>query len=453
MDSKDLALENSETLKHIVLDYVQMKTFIKQPVIMKKAEGVWYEDIYGKKYLDGIAGIWVVSVGHNNSRIKKAMVDQLNRIAFAPPLQSTTPSALELAKEIAKITPGDINTVKFFSGGSEATEAAIAMARQYHKQTGNPGKYKIISRYLSYHGGTMGALSATGRAEIKKPFEPLPTGFIHVFPPYCYRCPFGKAYPRCGLRCATIVQDVIEMEGASSVAAFILEPIGSVGGALAPPPDDYFHVLKDICSKHKVLLIFDEVITGFGRTGEMFAAQTFHTVPDIICMGKGMSGGYAPLAAIAFRDYIADAFWGEDGRQFARGHTYGGNPLSAAAGLACIQEIKRLNLCQKAKEMGEYLKQRLNDLRELGVVGDVRGKGLMVAVEFVRDQACKEPFPNELAFGKLIAERALRNGLFVRATPHIMSLGPPLIIEKEEIDLMVGILRKSTEDIVSRVKR
>ena len=445
-------LLSEEYLKHIFLDLQQMKTFIKKPLVMAKARGVWYEDVNGKRYLDGCSGIFVVTVGHNNPRIIEAIQKQLALLAFSPPLHATNPPAIQLARRIGEITPGDLNTVKLLSGGSEATESALKMARQYHQQTGHPQKYKVISRYWGFHGATMGALSATGTTRRKWMFEPLLQGFVHVWPPTCYRCPFGLTYPGCGILCATILEDTIRMEGPETVAAVILEPIGNTGGIVMPPPE-YLPIVREICNRHDALLIFDEIITGFGRTGHMFAAQTFNTLPDILCMGKGMSSGYAPLAAIAFRDHVAAAFWGEEDDQvdFAHGHTYGGNPVSCAAGLASIAEIEEQDLPRRARELGAYLWSKLESVRELGVVGEIRGKGLLIAIEFVRDPATKEKFSPELKFGVKVGERALENGLLLRFDPDWIAFAPPLVISEEELDHMVDIFTRSVREVLELV--
>jgi len=438
-------------LKHIVLDFKQMSQFIKNPLIMVEADRVRYKDINGKSYLDGISGIFVVTIGHNNPRVKQAILDQLGKIAFAPPLHATNLAAIKLAKLISEITPGDLNTVKLLSGGSEATEAAMKLTRQYHHQSGNPNKYKFVARYEGYHGATMGALSATGVARRKAVFEPTLQGYIHVMPPTCYRCPYGKVYPECGAFCAKIVGDVIKLEGPDTVAGVILEPIGNTGGIITPP-DEYFSILRDICDQYQVLLIFDEIITGFARTGNMFAAQTFGVIPDIICMGKSMSSGYAPLAGIAFKDKIAETFWGKEGREFSHGHTFGANPIASAVGIACIKEIQEKNLCSRAQKLGKYLQDRLETMDDKGVIGDIRGKGLLIGVEFVMDKETKEPFSDKLEFGVKVGEKALEKGLLLRFDPHWIAFAPPLVITEEEIDEMVNIFQESVQEVVEEVK-
>src|SRR5436190_9761514 len=268
----------------------QMAEWSKHPLIMARAEDVYYWDVSGKRYLDALSGIYVASVGHNNRRIIEAIRKQLDTLAFSPPMHGTNPVAVQLANLLAEVAPGDLSTVKLQCGGSEVTEAAIKLARQYHKLTGNPGKYKIISRYQSWHGSTMGSLSASGLKGRKTVNEPLAPGFIKVFPPTCYRCPFGKSYPDCGITCASIINDVIDLEDPATVAAIMVEPIGHTGGII-DPPEEYLPLLREVCNRHNILLIFDEIITGMGRTGHLFAAQTFDVLPDVICTAKGLSGG------------------------------------------------------------------------------------------------------------------------------------------------------------------
>jgi adenosylmethionine-8-amino-7-oxononanoate aminotransferase len=450
---KSESLGDQIALEHLFLDFMQMKDFAKDPIIMKRARGVWYEDINGKRYLDGLSGIFVVNVGHGNRRVINAIHEQLEEMTFGPPLQTTNVRAVELAKLLTGLMPGDLHTLKFLSGGSESTEAAMKLARQYHKQTGNPNKYKVISRYQGYHGSTMGALAASGTTKRKSPFEPFGPGYIKVFPPTCYRCPYGLNYPECDVLCATIIEKVVKEEDPSTVAAIIVEPIGNTGGIITPPPE-YFRILREICDKYNILLIFDEVITGFGRTGEWFAAQTFGTTPDVICMGKGMSSGYAPIGGLAISDRIAEAFYGkaEENVQFNHGNTFGGNPLSAAVALANVTEMKERNLPAKGKERGTQVWKRLEEMKKLGVIGDIRGKGLLIGVEFVKDAATKEQFPDGVNFGLKIGKKALEKGLILRNDPHWIAFAPPLIISEEEVDQMMDIFEECAASVLSSIR-
>src|SRR4051794_15696907 len=343
-------------LRHIFVRD-QMAEWSKAPLVMAKADGVFYWDVTGKRYLDALSGIYVVSVGHNNRRVIDAIHKQLDTLCFSPAMHGTNPVAVQLATMLAELAPGDLDAVKFQCGGSEVTEAAIKIARQYHKLTGNPGKYKIISRYLSWHGSTMGALSASGLKGRKTVNEPLAPGFIHVFPPTCYRCPFGKTYRDCGITCATLVGQVVEMEDPETVAAIMVEPIGHTGGIIDPPPE-YLPILREVCDRYNVLLIFDEIITGVGRTGQLFAAQTFGVTPDVLCTAKGLSGGYAPLSAMICRESIGEVFWGpiRENPGFVEGHTFEGNPISCVAGLAVLREILERDLCANVRARGEQLR-------------------------------------------------------------------------------------------------
>ena len=322
---------------------------------MARAEGVHYWDVDGKRYLDALSGIYVVSLGHGNRRVIEAIRQQLETLHFSPPMHGSNPWAVQLANLLADLAPGDLSTVKFQCGGSEVTEAAIKLARQYHKLTGNPGKYKIISRYQSWHGSTLASLSASGLKSRKTVNEPLAPGFLHVFPPTCYRCPFGKDYGSCGITCATLIGDVIEMEDPATVAAVLVEPIGHTGGVI-DPPEEYLPLLREICDRHNVLLIFDEIITGIGRTGRMFAAETFGVLPDVLCLGKGLSGGYVPLSAMICRRPIADAFWGPiaENPGFVEGHTFEGNPVSRRW-LGCPGRDHRARLCWQRAHPGGTL--------------------------------------------------------------------------------------------------
>jgi adenosylmethionine-8-amino-7-oxononanoate aminotransferase len=432
----------------------QMAEWSKQPLIMARADGVYYWDVSGKRYLDALSGIYVVAVGHNNRRVIDAIRRQLDLLHFSPPMHGTNPVAIQLANVLADLAPGDLSTVKFECGGAEVTEAAIKLARQYHKLTGHAGKYKIISRYLSWHGSTLGSLSASGLKSRKTVNEPLAPGFIHVFPPTCYRCPFGKRYPDCELTCATLIEDVIRMEDADTVAALIVEPIGHTGGVIDPPAE-YLPLLREICDRHNVLLIFDEIITGIGRTGRLFAAETFGVLPDVLCIGKGLAGGYAPLSAMICRRPIAEAFWGPARQNpgFVEGHTFEGNPISCAAGLAVLQEILDRDLCANARLQGQRLRagfQRLADNHR--IIGDIRGKGLFQAVEFVRDKATRQSFSAEESFGVRVGRRALDNGLLCRFDPNWIAFGPPLTVASDQIDEMVSVLDRSIGEVLREAR-
>lgn len=433
----------TENLERIVLDFTQMRAFAQDPFLFAGGEGIRLFDVHGKEYLDGLSGVFVTSLGYGNRAIIDAMTAQLERLHFAPPLHGTTPVALELVDALLAFAPQGMGAVKLLSGGSEATEAAMKLARQYHQQSGHPRKYKIIARYGGYHGATMGALSASGGWERKSVFEPLVSGFLHVHPPYCYRCPFDKVYPACGITCARLIERTIQAEDPETVAAVIMEPISISSAGFVVPPPEFFQILRETCDRYNVLLIFDEIITGFGRLGTNFGADYYGVVPDLLCCGKGMSGGYAPLAAVLIQQRVWEAFLGEpeERKEFHHGHTYGGNPVACAAGLAALRQIQERRLVENARTMGHYLRARLERLAErFGFIGEVRGAGLLQGMEFVRDRRTREPFPPEVRPGKRVARAAQARGLILRAGDDFLALAPPLIVSRADVGAMCDIL-------------
>ncbi|MEM7533498.1 MAG: aspartate aminotransferase family protein [Chloroflexota bacterium] len=436
-----------QLLKRTFLDYMPTSAFLENPLIVERADRLYYWDTAGKRYFDAIGGIFVAVLGHGHPRIMEAMRRQLETMSFAPPLHSISDVALAFNEKLSSITPGDLNFIKAFSGGSESVESALKFARQYFKQSGHPSKFKFVSRYEGYHGGTFGAMAASGTGKRKTPFEPQMSGFVKVFPPSVYRDRFDT-WAECNRFCAQMFEDVIVNEDPETVAGVILEPIGNTGGTITPT-DEYFHILRDICDRHNVLLIFDEIITGFGRTGNMFAAQTFGVTPDIICGGKGLSSGAIPLGAMMAREDMGDVFLGpaEADVHFAHGHTFAANPLAAAVGIAVIDELVEQNLPQKAFETGNYLAEQLEGLARHGVVREVRGKGMFRGVELMHPTTGK-PFP---ALGKALKKTALNNGLIMRIDPNWFSLAPALIAEKADIDELMDLIERSLLEALEHV--
>jgi adenosylmethionine-8-amino-7-oxononanoate aminotransferase len=441
-----------ECVKNIWLSFQQMQKFEKNPVIICEGEGIRVKAIDGKEYIDGISGAVVTGIGYSNQNVKEAMKKQIDELCWWPMLHATNPPAVKLARKLAELLPGALNHVFLLSGGSEATECAMKMARQYHMQTGNPLKTKIISRYMAYHGSTKGAQSASGVGGGLR-FEPLLAGYVHVFPPYCYRCPYGQNFGQCNFECAQAVESMIRFEGRQAVSAVIIDPIMAAGGIIVPPKE-YHQIIRDICDRTGVLLIFDEVLTGFGRTGYLFACDYYEVIPDIICLGKGMSGGYQPLAATVAKDEIAQAFRGEesDGVAFAHGNTYGGHPIPSAAGLAAIDELFRLNLVENSKIMGRYLMDKCRQLQEkYPMIGDVRGLGLLVGMEMVQDRTTKTMFRSKNAVVPKLKEKAMERGLITRGSPHVWHLCPPLIVTKAEIDEIIDIVDDCMQELIQEL--
>ncbi len=436
-------------LRRTAVDFQQMEEFARQPLILSRAEGLYYWDIHGKRYFDAIGGIFVAVLGHRHPRVMEAVRRQMERMTFAPPLHGVADVTLEFIDKLGAVAPGNLRYVKPFSGGSEAVEAAFKFARQYFKQTGHPGKYKFVSRYFGYHGGTAGAMSASGTGNRKTKFEPQMAGFLKVCPPTWYRDRFPD-WNECNRFAARAFEDVIVNEDPETVAGIIVEPIGNTGGIITPT-EDYFRILREICDRHNVLLIFDEIITGFARTGSMFAAQTFGVTPDILCCGKGISSGAVPLAAMIAREDLGQAFLGPvgDDLQFAHGHTYAGNPLACAAGIAVIDEIVEKQLDRKAVRLGQYLRARLEGLKKYGVVRDVRGKGVLLGVELVRDTATMQPFPE---LGQALRRTALANGLILRIDPNWFAVAPALIAEEADLEQMCALIEKSLVEALEQVR-
>jgi adenosylmethionine-8-amino-7-oxononanoate aminotransferase len=438
----------SALLKHTFIDFQQTSEFIKNPLIIDRADGLYYWDTAGKKYFDAIGGIFVAVLGHRHPRLLGAMQAQMEKITFAPPLHAMTNVTLDFIEKLGQVTPGNLNYIKPFSGGSEAVECALKFVRQYYKQTGYPQKYKFISRYYGYHGGTFGAMAASGTGVRKTKFEPQMAGFLKVFPPNYYRDRFDT-WEACNRFSAQSFEDVIVHEDPATVAGVIVEPVGNTGGIITPT-NEYFKIIRETCSRHNVALIFDEVITGIAKTGAMFAAQKIGVTPDIICCGKGISSGMLPLGAMIAREDMADAFYGlpEDGVQFAHGHTYAGNPLASAVGIAVLDEIIEKHLTDKAQSLGEYLAEKLQKLKSLGVIREIRGKGILRGVELVRDTQTMQPFPE---LGEALKASALKNGLIMRIDPTWFAVAPPLIAEKSDIDDMCERIEKSMIDALEMV--
>ena len=438
-----------DLLDHTFLDYRATSEFLEYPLVIERAQGLYYWDTAGKRYFDAIGGIFVAVLGHGHPRVMQAMREQMEKATFVPPLHAITNVLLDFVERLGSVSPGALKYVKPYSGGSEAIESALKFVRQYFKQTGRPNKYKFISRYYAYHGGTFGGMGASGNGSRKSKFEPQMDGFLKIFPPSYYRDRFAS-WEEANRFAAQALEDVILHEDPDTVAAFLVEPIGNTGGIITPT-EEYFQMVRSICDRYDVLLIFDEVITGFAKTGNMFAAQTFGVTPDIICAGKGISTGAVPLGAMIAREDMAEAFRGrpEANLHFAHGHTFAGNPLACAVGLAVIDEIVQQDLCAKAERLGEYLRLRLGDLKKYGVVREIRGRGVLLGVELVQDTATMEPFPQ---LGKELKRAALEHGLILRVDPSWFAVAPPLIAQEKDLDEMCDLIEISLRTALDRVK-
>jgi adenosylmethionine-8-amino-7-oxononanoate aminotransferase len=436
--TKPTPRQHREAAARLMIDFQQMAAWVEDPLVLDRGEGCWVYDVDGKRYFDGLSGVMVVNYGHANQRIISAITDQIGRLAFAAPTLATNTRALEFVALLRALLP-EYTNFKLLSGGSEVTEAALKLARQYHRQTGGAGRYKVISLYRAYHGATLGALSATGHASMRAPYEPLVPGFLHVLPPDPLHPPYGASPETVGRVCAQVIEDTIKMEGPETVAAVMLEPVMQSAGVLVPPPD-FLPAVRAICDRHGVLLIYDEIITGCGRTGKLFAFQHTGAAPDLLCLGKGLTGGYSPLSCVAMQPHVARAFWGaeEEAVQFHSGHTYGGNPVACAAGVAALTLLREQRLDERAAVLGRRLLCGLEQLaaRFPEHVSGARGIGLLAALEYANADPSQGGVGHGAsdAIGFRVAAAARRRGLLLRRGASISIFGPPLVSTEDEID-------------------
>ena len=415
------------------------------PMIVKEGKGSWITDHQGNRYLDGMSGLYCVNVGYGREELAQAAYDQIKKMAYVPMTQSHEP-AIELAEKVTEMLGGDY-VIFYSNSGSDANEVAFKMARQYHQQNGDSSRYKFISRYRAYHGSSMGALSATGQALRKYKYEPLSSGFLHVAPPDNYRKPEGMSIEEYNIGRAREIEEMIIWEQEETVAAVIMEPLITGGGVLIPHPV-YVEEVQEICQRHGVLFIIDEVICGFGRTGKAFGHQHFNVKPDVVTMAKGLTSAYLPLSITAVRKDIYDAFKdSEENNHFRHVNTFGGNPAACALALKNIEIMERENLFDRSVELGNRLINDLVELRNLDFVGDVRGLGLIVGIEIVEDKLTKKPASKEFV-GQLIAackNNGLiigKNGDTVAGYNNILALSPPLSSTDDDIDFIIAVLKK-----------
>ncbi len=410
-------------------------------IAFESGEGVIIRDFDGKEYLDFMGQTLNVFVGHHHRKVIQAAIEQMEKLSFCTMLAANEPKS-KLAKLINDITAEPLRMLYTVSGGSEANESAMKLARRARHKVGG---YKFISRLGAYHGGTFAATAATGLTMSKPPWiEPLPSGFVHVPLPYCYRCSFGQKYPGCEIECAKIIEQYIIQEGPEVYAGVIMEPILSAKGVVVPPKE-YIKMVRDICTKYGIILIFDEVVTGFGRTGKMFAYEHFDVVPDIMTLGKGMSSGYAAISGMVVTEELGKLGFAPN----YHGFTMSGYPLANAIAYANIKTIIEENLVENAAKVGEYFIRQLERLKEdFEVVGDVRGKGLLICVEIVKDKKSKIPdFEAAEKITNLCKEKGFLFHLNARGDTANLLFSPPLCITTEDVDRGVGILREVLRSI------
>ena len=416
------------------------------PMIVTEGKGAWIKDLDGNKYLDGMSGLWSVNVGYGREEIAQAAYEQLKTMPFYPLSNSHLP-AIQLG-EILNEWLDDEYVFFFSNSGSEANETAFKIARQYHDQNGEHGRFKFISRYRAYHGGTAAALAATGQAQRKYRYEPLSAGFIHVSPPDPYRSPYKGTVEEIGQAYADEIERVITWELDQTVAGVIMEPI-ITGGGIIIPPDNYLKRVREICDRHGVLLIIDEVISGFGRTGKKFGFMNYGIKPDIITMAKGITSSYLPLSVTAVKKDIYEAFKGtEEYAHFRHVNTFGGSPASCAVAIKNLEIMKNEGLIERSAQLGDRLLQELLELKEHPNVGDIRGKGLLVGIELVKDKETKEPISTDVmnqVIGACKAKGLIigKNGDTVAGFNNVLTIAPPLCLTEEDLAFLVKTVKES----------
>ncbi|TQR20557.1 aspartate aminotransferase family protein [Psychrobacillus vulpis] len=439
-ETQSLVEKDRQNIWHHISAYNEKS----HPMIVSSGEGAWVIDHNGNKYLDGMSGLWAVNVGYGREELAQAAYDQMKKLAYVPMTQSHEP-AIELAAKLNEMLDEDY-IIFYSNSGSDANEVAFKIARQYHQQNGEPSRYKFISRYRAYHGSSMGALSATGQALRKYKYEPLAPGFLHVAPPDNYRRPKGQSIEEYNIQRAQEFEEKIIWEQKETIAGIIMEPLITGGGILIPHPV-YLEKVQEICRRHGVLLIIDEVICGFGRTGKTFGHRHFNIKPDIITMAKGLTSAYLPLSVTAIRKDIYEKFnTAVENSHLRHINTFGGNPAACAVALKNIEIMEKENLVERSAELGERLLKELSSLSKHPYVGDVRGLGFLLGIELVENKETKEPASIERV-AKIIGDCKAngliigKNGDTVAGFNNILTLCPPLSCTDEDLEFMIAVIK------------
>ena len=421
--------------------------------VIARSEGVYLYDTEGNRLLDGPAGMWCVNIGHGREEIAEAVAAQIRQMPYISPWSIANPPAAELSARLAPLTPGDLNHVFYTTGGSTAVDSALRFVMFYNNAMGRPEKKQSISRQGAYHGSTYLSASCSGKARDKELLD-FDTDRVHLLPaPNPFRRPRGMSVEAfCDAKVKDLEDKILEV-GADRIAAFIAEPILASGGVIVPPPG-YHKRCLEVCRKHDVLYISDEVVTGFGRLGHWFASEAvFDIVPDIIISAKGITSGYVPMGAVFISDRLIAQFDAEQAAVFSNGFTYSGHPVACAAALANIEVIERENLLEHVRDVGPYFQSRLRELEDIPIVGEVRGMGLMACVECVISKESQDPLELDYEIGNRIDRHCQSLGLLVRPIINMCVMSPPLIITRDQIDEMVDVLRKGIEMAMEDVRR
>jgi adenosylmethionine-8-amino-7-oxononanoate aminotransferase len=448
-NSETLKRDNAQFLWHPMAHPGAMKK--SAPDIIARGDGCWIWDVDGHKMLDGVGGLWASNLGHSNRRVRDAIVAQMDELPFYNVFRGTTHvRAIELSTRLVKMmAPDDVGAVLFSNGGSDAVEGALKIARQYWKLQGQADRFKFISLRQGYHGVHFGGMSVNGNTNFRRAYEPLLPGCFHVDTPWLYHNPYTDDPTRLGEICAELLEREIVFQGPDTVAAFIAEPIQGAGGVIVPP-QNYWPLVRQVCDKYGVLLIADEVVTGFGRAGELFGTRLWGVKADLWCLAKGISSGYVPLGATAIGKKVAAVFDADTtgAASVSHGYTYSAHPVAAAAALATLDQIEEFDIPGNAAREGAHLHSRLAPFSErFSFVGDVRGRGLMAGIEMVADKGKRIPMPRSSDVPARVAREAYRRGLMVRISGPNLILSPPLVITRSEVDHLVDVLEASFEAV------
>lgn len=431
--------------QHLWYPFTQMQELEREPmVVIESAQGCWLQDTSGKRYLDAVGSIWTNVHGHCHPHIDEALRRQLDRVAHSTLLGLSNVPAIECARKLMEILPPGLERIFYSDNGSTAMEVALKMAFQYHQQTGQPQRTRFLALSGAYHGDTIGSVSLGGIDLFHALYRPLLFEVEHVPAPNCYRCPCQASFPGCRLACLDVLERALEQDG-QTIAALVLEPLVQGAAGMLVHPPGYLKGAHELCQRHGVLLIADEVAVGFGKTGRMFACEHEGVVPDIMAIAKGITGGYLPLAATVTTDRVYQAFLGEfaELRTFFHGHTFTGNPLACAAAIATMEVFEQERTLEQLPAKIARLAAGLAPLKAHSQVGDVRQRGTMVGIELVRDKASKEPYDYRLRMGQRVTLEARRRGVFTRPLGNVVVLMPPLSITTEEIDLLCQVIGES----------
>jgi adenosylmethionine-8-amino-7-oxononanoate aminotransferase len=418
------------------------------PLIITEGRGSFLKDMYGKWYIDGVSSLWVTVHGHGKKEIDDAIKDQVDRISHSTLLGLTHPPAATLAEMLVKIAPKGLSRVFYSDSGSTAVEIGLKMAYQYWKLKGVKNKQSFLSLNNAYHGDTIGAVSVGGIDVFHDTFAPLLFNTYHAPSPYCYRCEFGKQYPTCNMLCLEKMEALLKRRH-EEIAAMIIEPLVQGAGGMLVSPPGYVKGVERLCRTYKVLMIADEVATGFGRTGKMFACEHEHITPDILCLAKGMTGGYLPLAATITTEKIYRQFLGKykDFKTFFHGHTYTGNQLACSAAIANLTIFKKEKTIRNMQKKISFLEKALQPVAEFSHVGDIRQKGFMTGIELVKNKKTKEPYPVEKRTAWQVCNRAREKGLLIRPLGDVIVLMPPLSISIPELKSLVQIIAEAIKEV------